>query len=461
MSNTIIQIKRSSSTAAPANGSLATAELAYSYNSEKLFIGSANNAYVTEIGGKYWLDHTINAFNRANNGGTGSNVAFTRANVAFDRANLAYDAVNASATYTTSIVNASNSYTQYVGTSGNSYADLVGASSNSHAEYVAASANAHASEVYLTMDGGNITGDLNIGGSLVVSGTVTYANTQSLLIGDNILTLNADLPGDLSPTENAGIEVNRGNRQGNATIIWVEAANKWGFTSNNSLALNTYIASNTDLEIVRDSNWSNWQVTNTIYDMANVANALTTSTNTFIEAYTVAGNNYATYVGVSGNSYTDTITSSINNWIDVVTTAGNNYISTVNNELTAVATSANIYAGYVGFSANSYMNETNTVLIQTFSNAANIISGTLGTERLSGDYSGITGVGTLTSGTWNANTIDVMYGGTGVTSFSNNGVLFGNSSGSLRVAVSTLEGQVLQSTSAGTPEFAMLDGGSF
>jgi hypothetical protein len=47
------------------------------------------------------------------------------------------------------------------------------------------------------------------------------------------------------------------------------------------------------------------------------------------------------------------------------------------------------------------------------SNASNITSGTLPTGRLSGNYSGITGVGTVTSGSWTANTIAVSYGGTG------------------------------------------------
>jgi len=44
-----------------------------------------------------------------------------------------------------------------------------------------------------------------------------------------------------------------------------------------------------------------------------------------------------------------------------------------------------------------------------------ITSGTIGTSYLSGSYTGITGVGTLTAGTWNASTVTVPYGGTGAT----------------------------------------------
>jgi hypothetical protein len=48
-------------------------------------------------------------------------------------------------------------------------------------------------------------------------------------------------------------------------------------------------------------------------------------------------------------------------------------------------------------------------------NGNQITSGTIGSSYLSGSYTGITGVGTLTAGTWNASTITVPYGGTGAT----------------------------------------------
>jgi hypothetical protein len=63
-------------------------------------------------------------------------------------------------------------------------------------------------------------------------------------------------------------------------------------------------------------------------------------------------------------------------------------------------------------------------------NAANITSGTLPTGRLSGSYTGITGVGTLTAGTWNGTAIGVAYGGTGLTATPTNGQLaIGNGTG--------------------------------
>ena len=51
-------------------------------------------------------------------------------------------------------------------------------------------------------------------------------------------------------------------------------------------------------------------------------------------------------------------------------------------------------------------------------NGNQITSGTIGSSYLSGSYTGITGVGTLTAGTWNGSTISVGYGGTGATTLS-------------------------------------------
>jgi len=66
-------------------------------------------------------------------------------------------------------------------------------------------------------------------GDVTFNGTTTYINTTTLNVGDNIITLNADFTGS-SPTESAGIEVERGT-QTNKTFIWKESSDRWSFGS--------------------------------------------------------------------------------------------------------------------------------------------------------------------------------------------------------------------------------------
>ena len=63
-------------------------------------------------------------------------------------------------------------------------------------------------------------------GSLTVSGNTTYINTTQLNVGDNIVVLNADLPSNTAPTENAGINVNRGS-SANVQLVWDESSDYW------------------------------------------------------------------------------------------------------------------------------------------------------------------------------------------------------------------------------------------
>ena len=69
-------------------------------------------------------------------------------------------------------------------------------------------------------------------------------------------------------------------------------------------------------------------------------------------------------------------------------------------------------------------------------NGNQITSGTVGSAYISGSYTGITGVGTLTAGTWTASTIAAVYGGTGITGYSAGDLLYANTSTSLdRLAI--------------------------
>jgi hypothetical protein len=75
-----------------------------------------------------------------------------------------------------------------------------------------------------TISGNNLT----LSGNLTVSGNITYINTTTLNVGDNIITLNADVTG--APSENAGIEINRGT-SANVFFRWNESSDKWEYTN--------------------------------------------------------------------------------------------------------------------------------------------------------------------------------------------------------------------------------------
>lgn len=337
MSNTLIQIKRSTSSATPAT--LSIGELAYSYQSNTLFIGNTSGSGVIAIGGA----------------GT-SDIA--------------------------------NSYAVLVGAAGNAYANLVGSASNTYADGVGTSANAYSTATFLPLTGGTLSGDLVVSANLTVTGTTTYVNTQSLLVSDNIFVLNADLPSGTAPSQDAGMQINRGS-SANVFIIWDEDTDHWQFTNDGTTYQN--IVGNTDLQTVA------------------------TSANAYANAVGTAGNAYAVSVGTAGNTYATSVGTSGNAYAVAVGTAGNTYAS-------GVGTSANAYADLVGSAANT-----------NAANASYINTGTLVVAR----------------------------GGTGAGSFTANGVIFGNGTGALQVTAAGTEGQVLQATAAGVPQFGMLDGGSF
>jgi hypothetical protein len=71
-------------------------------------------------------------------------------------------------------------------------------------------------------------------------------------------------------------------------------------------------------------------------------------------------------------------------------------------------------------------------------NGNQITSGTVGSAYISGSYTGITGVGTLTAGTWEATAIGAAYGGTGLTSYTAGDTIYATGSTTLaKLAIGT------------------------
>ena len=114
--------------------------------------------------------------------------------------------------------------------------------------------------------------DLTLSGNLTVSGTRTYVNTTTLDVGDNIVTLNADL-GANPPTENAGFEIMRGT-SANVQFVWDETNDRWS-TNSQPLAVSSLVAAGAASGITTLAAGNT-----TITGFANVSTTLQVGTNT-------------------------------------------------------------------------------------------------------------------------------------------------------------------------------------
>jgi hypothetical protein len=241
MANTLIQIKYSESNSSPAL--LNVAELGYSYNSNTMFIGTPDSTGSIIIGGSAYVDKLNSAYTFANTiNATLANVS-TLIQPAFNQANAANVLAQAG-------FNKANS------------ANVLAQQAYDQANTKFASA------------GGTVSGDVTVSGNLTVIGSSVYANTETVLIKDNIITLNAAISQSGSPISNAGIEIDRG-AAANAYLIWDETGDRWVYSSDGT----TYYG---------------------IADAARLDAAFTTANNSYNAANNVLGNTVVLGSNTSG-----------------------------------------------------------------------------------------------------------------------------------------------------------------
>ncbi len=216
------------------------------------------------------------AFDAANNafvaGGTiaGSyaNSAYIHANAAFSNVNTTIAIVGSYANSAYTQANASNSFATNVRIHANAafttanlavvnaeLADIKAVNANTKAQAAfdkanLASSNASSASSYangsfaqanlafsglsskLSTSGGTISGDLVVTGAFTTSGASILAN--ELKVADALITLNSDIPQNQSPSENAGLEVDRGTAA-NAYLQWNETSDVWEFGTSGSV----------------------------------------------------------------------------------------------------------------------------------------------------------------------------------------------------------------------------------
>ena len=126
----------------------------------------------------------------------------------------------------------------------------------------------------LTIDsaGGTVTvdDDLVVTGTLTVSGSATYVNTEILTVDDNVIVLNNNQTG--APSQNAGIEVERGDAN-NVQIRWNETSDSWEITEDGTTYRN--IAAGQDVETSSSVTFA--AVTAPVIGNASTASALQTA----------------------------------------------------------------------------------------------------------------------------------------------------------------------------------------
>ena len=494
MANTVIQLKFSTATATPSL--LNVAEPAYSYTSNTLFIGTPAGTGSIAIGGKFFLDQQAGIFNLVNAAFTAANTAAASgAAFAFNHANAAFDSANSAATLqsginatqNTNITNAQNTGDAAF-LSGNTAATLqsgINATQNNSitAAFLAANTaatlsaatdatqNTNITNAQNTGDaafttannalpkagGGTITGDLVITGNLTTSGTRTYANTTNVQLGDNIITLNAEIPSGLAPTENAGFEVNRGS-SANVSLLWNEANDNWVATNDGS-----YFYVLADAAVDATQNASITTVTNTAtaaFLAANSAATLSAATdatqNTNItnaqntaDAAFLSGNNSITLQSAINLTQNNNITAAFEaaNGVVAVNLTQNNSIAAVFSLANGTALIANTDVTNISISSADYGSATG---VASFRVAANGRILSANTTQIAIDTSQIT-----------SGTLGVTRGGTGAGTFTTNGVLLGQGTSALSTVSSSTEGHVLTINNAGVPVFEFLTGGTF
>lgn len=470
MSNTLIQIKRSTTTAVPNGGTLSAGELAYSYQSNTTFIGTSDGTGVLPIGGKFYVDKTntsydiaVAAFEKANTGDTlVITAAFDKANSANYYAYLVDQNAAAAFAFANSVysnyaypayINASNAYDKAnsanllayntgIGANAFSAATIaganaaVGAGANSYAAAAAVGANnySNATFVKLTAPDQTITGNIAITGRLVVTGNAQFLDTETLKISDPLIYLAGN--NYFSDIVDIGFVGNYNDGSANLhTGLFREHTNKeyYLFQGYTEEPFNNHIDTT--------ANGFNLSVLNAAIRTSNLnlggANAIPWITAAFDKANSATSLAFNTIIanGVSlvADSNNDTLTITQSNGIIITTNSGADSFDISLSE-TGVTPSSYGGADRVGtFVVDSYGRLTAAGNVNIAIDAAAITSGILTVPR----------------------------GGTGLDTVTQNGILYGNTTGALKVTIAGTEGQVLQASSTGVPSFGMLDGGSF
>ena len=289
----------------------------------------------------------------------------------------------------------------------------------------------------LTIGAGDTT--VIIAGNLTVSGTTTTVNTTTLTIEDSLYIVNHGTSG--TPSEDAGLVVERGSST-NTAMIWDESADEFSFintSEDGSTAGNVTIASYADMQA------NGITGTSLLLDGDKSVNpadggVVHIDLHTITDSSTSGSGTAARYSHVNIEGPALAATNSSVTTSDASTLRINGPVTAGSNQTLTRAWSLWVDSGNARFDGSIYSGTTEAISSAGLVTVAN--------------QSNITGVSTITSGTWAATDVAVSHGGTGASSLTDNAVLTGTGTSAI-TAEGTLSftGDVLtaSSTSADLP----------
>jgi hypothetical protein len=237
-------------------------------------LGTLASGEVVVYDGSSWVNIAVSG-----DAALASDGALTISDNAINAAKLANDAVDTDAVQDAAITNVK------LANSVIAFTDGVTASSISLGGSFSFSGTAN--EIEVAQSGGeltiglpddvNVAGNLTVDGNLVVNGTLTTVNTQTIELQDNIITLNSGTTG--APTENAGIEVDRGD-ENNVVLRFNETSDEWEVTTDgvsfHELAHSGNVSSVTTAMLVADA-VTNAKLADNAVETANIADSNVTA----------------------------------------------------------------------------------------------------------------------------------------------------------------------------------------
>jgi len=141
--------------------------------------------------------------------------------------------------------------------------------------------------------------NLEVKGNFTVSGTVTTVNTETVTINDNIIVLNNNSAA--TPTENAGIEIERGSST-NTSLLWDETEDSWKFYNGSvQYDLVGKVNAGAAITVAKSTNKAEWTVNHADTSSTSSIN-VNNSANTFVQDIKVSVDTYGHVTELSSTS---------------------------------------------------------------------------------------------------------------------------------------------------------------